>query len=126
MQSKAKTVKEYLASLTVDRRRMVEALRRVIRKNIDKDFKEGMQYGMPAWFLPHSKYPNGYHCDPKQPLPFASIASQKNHIGLYLFCIYCSPEEQSRFVEEWNIHQCRAEIVVGRVQAIVETSARMC
>ena len=101
MQSKAKTVKEYLAALPEDRRKAIEEVRKVIRKNIDKAFEEGMQYGMLGYYLPHSKYPAGYHCDPKQPLPFASIASQKNHIGLYLFCIYCSEGETERFREEW-------------------------
>ena len=101
MQSKANTVKEYLAALPEDRRKAIEEVRKVIRKNIDKAFEEGMQYGMLGYYLPHSKYPAGYHCDPKQPLPFASIASQKNHIGLYLFCIYCSEGEAERFREEW-------------------------
>lgn len=101
MQIKANTVKEYLAALPEDRRKAIEAIRKVIRKNIDKAFQETIQYGMLGYCLPHSKYPAGYHCDPKQPLPFASIASQKNHIGLYLFCVYCSPEETETFREEW-------------------------
>ena len=98
MLSKAKTVKEYLGSLPEDRRKAIAALRKVIRKNIDKDFKEGMQGGALGYFLPHSKYPSGYHCDPKQPLPFASLASHKGHMALYLFCIYCDSGEQPRFV----------------------------
>jgi len=102
MQSKSQTVKEYLASLPAERRKAIEEIRKVIRKNIHKDFAEGMQYGMPAYFLPHSKYPDGYHCDPEQPLPFASVASQKNHIGLYLFCVYCSEEDKETFVREWK------------------------
>lgn len=94
-------MKEYLASLPEDRRKALEAIRKVIRANIDKDFEEGMQYGMLGYYLPHSKYPSGYHCAPEQPLPFASVASQKNHIGLYLFCIYCDPGEQETFAREW-------------------------
>lgn len=101
MQSKASTPKEYLASLPDDRRKAMEEIRKVIRKNLDKAYAEGIQYGMLGYFLPHSKYPDGYHCDPKQPLPFMSVASQKNHIGLYLFCIYCSAEEQETFRKEW-------------------------
>jgi hypothetical protein len=61
-----------------------------------------MQYGMPAWFVPHSAYPAGYHCDPSQPLPFVSIASQKSHIGLYFFCLYMNPELMSWFEAEWR------------------------
>ncbi|MCB9914515.1 MAG: DUF1801 domain-containing protein [Planctomycetes bacterium] len=102
MQSRAATVEDYLASLPPDRREALQAIRAVIKKNIDPAFEEGMQYGMLGYYLPHSRYPQGYHCDPKQPLPFASVASQKNHIGLYLFCVYCDAAEQARFVEEWK------------------------
>lgn len=102
MQSKAKTVKEYLAGLPDDRREAVETLRKVINKNLNKGFEEGMQYGMPAWFVPHSVYPDGYHCDTSQPLPFASVASQKNHIGIYLMCVYGHPEHHEWFVNEWK------------------------
>ncbi len=88
MQSKAKTVKEYLASLPPERREALEAVRQVILKNLDKGFEEGMQYGMIGYYVPHSVFPPGYHCDPKQPLPYAGMASQKNHMSLYLMCVY--------------------------------------
>jgi len=96
------TVAAYLKSLPADRRAAIEAIREVVNANIDPRFEEGIQYGMIGWYLPHSEYPDGYHCDPKQPLPFASVASQKSHIGLYLFCIYTSEDEKARFVEEWK------------------------
>jgi hypothetical protein len=57
---------------------------------------------MIGWFVPHSRYPDGYHCDPKQPVPFASVASQKNHIGLYLMCIYGREDHKDWFVSEWT------------------------
>ena len=101
MQSKATTVKEYLAELPEDRRKMIDALRKVIRKNIDKDFKEGIQYGAIGYYLPHSKYPAGYHCDPQQPLPFAGLASQKQYVSLSMFCVYANPKEQQRLKEDW-------------------------
>ncbi len=101
MATKTPTLSQYLAALAPDRREAIEALRKVINKNIDKKFEEGMQYGMPAWYLPHSIYPAGYHCKPSEPLPFAGLASQKNHIGLYLFCIYSDQEESERFQKEW-------------------------
>ncbi|MCA9322054.1 MAG: DUF1801 domain-containing protein [Planctomycetes bacterium] len=94
--------REYLDGLPDDRRLALEAVRKVIRKNLDPSFKEGIQYNMIGYFLPHSVYPAGYHCDPKQPLPFAGIASQRNHMGLYLFCIYCSEEDKEKFCEEWR------------------------
>ena len=101
MQSKAKTVKEYLAELPEDRRTAIEALRKIIRKNLDKGYEEGMQYGMIGYYVPHKVYPPGYHCDAKQPLPFAGLASQKNHMAVYLMCNYGSPEQAKWFQKEW-------------------------
>ena len=102
MISKAKTVNEYLAELPEDRRAAIEAVRTVILKNLDKRYEEGMQYGMIGYYVPHSVYPDGYHCDPRQPLPFASLASQKNHMAIYLMCVYGSPEQEARFRKEWT------------------------
>ncbi len=102
MPTKPATVEAYLASLPEDRREALQAVRETILKNLPKGYEEGIQYNMIGYFVPHSIYPNGYHCDPKQPLPFASIASQKNHMGLYLFCIYSDPRGKDRFVKEWK------------------------
>ncbi|MCC6130446.1 MAG: DUF1801 domain-containing protein, partial [Acidobacteria bacterium] len=101
MQSKAPTVDEYLASLPEDRRAALAAVRDVIRKNLDPSYEEGMQYGMIGYYVPHSVYPAGYHCDPKQPLPFAGLASQKGHMSLYLMCVYGDSEQEKWFREEW-------------------------
>ena len=86
MQSKAQTVNDYLAALPDDRRAAIEGVRKVIRKNLPKGYEEGMQYGMIGYHVPHKLYPPGYHCDPKQPLPFAALASQKNYMSVYLMC----------------------------------------
>ena len=88
MQSKAKTVAQYLAELPPDRRQAVEGVRKVILANLDKGYEEGIQYGMISYYVPHSVYPPGYHCDPKQPLPFTCLASQKGYLSLYLMSIY--------------------------------------
>lgn len=101
MQSKAKTVKAYLAELPEDRRAALEAVRAVILKNLDKDYEEGMQYGMIGYHVPHRVYPAGYHCDPKQPLPFASLASQKNHMSVGLMCHSYGGEEDKWFRAAW-------------------------
>lgn len=95
-------VSSYLQALEPTRAQTILALRTEIIAHIDPRFEEGMQYGMPSWYLPHSLYPAGYHCDPTQPLPFLSLASQKNHIALYLFCIYCDHADKNRFIEEWQ------------------------
>lgn len=97
----AATVEEYLANLPKDRRDALEAVRKVILANLDKDYEEGIQYGMIGYYVPHRVFPPGYHCDPKQPLPFASIASQKNHMGLYLMCVYGSGPLEKWFREAW-------------------------
>jgi len=89
MQSKAATVSDYLASLPDDRRKAIEAVRSVILANLDKDFEEGMQYGMIGYYVPHRIYQAGYHADPKQGLPFAALASQKNYMSVYLMGLYC-------------------------------------
>ena len=88
MQSKAASVREYLAELPADRRAAIEAVRAVVLNNLDADYEEGMQYGMIGYYVPHRVYPPGYHCDPKQPLPFVCLASQKNYMSLYLGCVY--------------------------------------
>ncbi len=96
------TVAQYLASLPPDRRAAMTAVREVVLKNLDKDYEEGMQYGMIGYYVPHRLFPAGYHCDPHQPVTFAGLASQKRHMALYLMCVYGSPEHEKWFREEWS------------------------
>ncbi|MEO5804779.1 MAG: DUF1801 domain-containing protein [Verrucomicrobiota bacterium] len=100
MQSKAASVQKYLAELPTDRRIVIEAVRAMILKNLDPLYEEGMQYGMIGYYVPHRIYPPGYHCDPKQPLPFVCLASQKNYMALYLG-LYGDPERERWFRETW-------------------------
>jgi uncharacterized protein YdhG (YjbR/CyaY superfamily) len=102
MISKAPTVDEYLAELPEDRQEAMTKLRKEIKKNLPKGFQEGMGYGMMGWSVPHSKYPAGYHCDPKQPLPFMGIASQKNFIAVYHMGVYADPKLLNWFVTEYK------------------------
>src|SRR4051794_17304451 len=101
MQDKAITVEQYLSGLTRDRREVLEAVRQVLLENLDQDYEEGMQYGMIGYYVPHRVNPAGYHCDPSQPLPFAGLASQKNHMSLYLMCIYGDPDHSGWFRDAW-------------------------
>jgi len=101
MQSKATTVPAYLASLPADRKAAIEAVRKVILANLDKGFEEGMQYGMIGYYVPHAIFPAGYHCDPKQPLPFAGLASQKGHMSLYIMGIYGHAPLREWFQAAW-------------------------
>lgn len=101
MSAKPTTVTQYLAALPPERKRALQAVRKVVKANLDPKVKEGIQYGMIGYFIPHSVYPDGYHCSPEQPLPFMSIASQKNHMAVYLFCIYGDEAEAARFEKQW-------------------------
>jgi hypothetical protein len=100
MQSKATTVEEYIASLPNDRKYAMNLLRTVIKQNLPAGFLEDMNYGMIGYVVPHSLYPPGYHCNPKDPLPFMNIASQKNFIAVYHMGIYADEKLLKWFVSE--------------------------
>ena len=91
-----------MAALPEDRLEAITAIREVILKNLHKGYEEGMQWGMPSYFVPLSAYPAGYNCQPDQPLPFVGFASQKNHMVFYGFCIYMDEELKNRFVADWK------------------------
>jgi uncharacterized protein YdhG (YjbR/CyaY superfamily) len=102
MQSKAATVKDYIESLPEDRKEAISKLRKIILKNLPKGFEEIMSYGMIGYVVPHSMYPDGYHCNPKLPLAFMNIGSQKNHISLHHMGIYGSKELLDWFTTEYK------------------------
>ncbi|KGO80843.1 hypothetical protein Q763_09950 [Flavobacterium beibuense F44-8] len=104
MQYKADSVEEYLNAIPEERRDVIEKLRATIVSNLPKGFQEGISYGMIGWVVPHSAYAPGYHCDPKLPLPFMSIASQKNFIALYHMGVYADKELYDWFVAEYPKH----------------------
>lgn len=101
MTSDAKTVEEYINNLPKDRKAAMTKLRKVILDNLPKKLSEEMSYGMIGYVVPHSIYPNGYHCNPKLPLPFMNIASQKNFIAVYHMGIYAKKELLDWFVSEY-------------------------
>ncbi|MDP1676210.1 MAG: DUF1801 domain-containing protein [Bacteroidota bacterium] len=101
MQSKAATPDEYIESLPEDRKTAMKALRKVILKNLPKGFAEEMSYGMLGYVVPHALYPDGYHCNPKLPLPFMNIASQKNFIAMYHMGIYADKKLLEWFTKEY-------------------------
>ncbi|HLF33940.1 MAG TPA: alkaline phosphatase [Cyclobacteriaceae bacterium] len=91
MISKATTPAQYIAELPNDRKQVISRLRKSILKNLPQGFVELMDYGMIGYVVPHSIYPDGYHCDPKKPVPFVCLASQKNYISLYHMGLYDGP-----------------------------------
>lgn len=113
MQSSAKTPDEYIAQLPEERRAAVKKLRAVVSKNIPKGFQECISYGMIGYVIPHSLYPDGYHCSPELPLPFANIASQKNFIALYHMGIYADKNLLDWFVKEFPKHS-KAKLDMGK------------
>ena len=98
----AASVKDYLSKLPEDRRAALQKVRETILENLDPQYEEGTQYGMIGYFVPHRVFPAGYHCDPKQPLPFAGLASQKNHMSVYLMCVYQDSEHGKWFLDAWK------------------------
>jgi uncharacterized protein YdhG (YjbR/CyaY superfamily) len=101
MTSDAMTVKQYIDELPDERRAAFVKLRKVIRKNLPKGFKEQMSYGNVGYVVPHSVYPAGYHCDPKLPLPFVGLANQKNSINFYHMGIYSDKKLLAWFQKEY-------------------------
>jgi len=101
MQSQALTVDEYISQIPDSQREAIILLRKTILENLPEGFVEEMNYGMIGYVVPHSIYPKGYHCDPKLPLPFLSIAAQKNFIAVYHMGIYANPELLNWFTDEF-------------------------
>jgi len=95
---------EYLSSLDPARQGPMNQLRETIQSHMPKGFVETISYGMIGYVVPHSLYAAGYHCDPQLPLPFLSIASQKNFIAVYHMGIYANPELHDWFVGEYPKH----------------------
>jgi uncharacterized protein YdhG (YjbR/CyaY superfamily) len=107
MTSKATTPDQYVAELPVARKEAMTELRKQISKNLPKGFSEEMNYGMIGYVVPHTLYPAGYHCDPKLPLPFMNVASQKNFIAVYHMGIYAKPDLLKWFQEEFSKHSTK-------------------
>lgn len=113
MQSKATTPEQYLKELPAERKEPMIQLRNTILKDLPKGFKECMAYGMIGYVVPHETYPDGYHCNPKLPLPFVSVGSQKNFIALHHMGIYGSPELLKWFATEYPKH-ARTKLDMGK------------
>lgn len=113
MKIEASSPEDYIAQLPEERQHVIEKLRTTISENLPADFTEAMSYGMIGYVVPHTVYPAGYHCDPKLPLPFVSIASQKNFVALYHMGIYANPALMEWFVGEYPKH-CSRKLDMGK------------
>jgi hypothetical protein len=99
-----KTVQEYISSIAEDKKEAFLMLKEVISKNLSTEFEETIAYNMITYVIPFSVYPDGYHCNPEQALPFISIAAQKNFIALYHMGVYAKPELAEWLVQEYPKH----------------------
>jgi len=99
MRSEAKTVEEYLAELPEERREAISKVREVILQNLPDGYEEAMNWGMIAYEVPLSTYPDTYN---GQPLAYAALASQKNHMAVYLTGIYMDEEARAKFEADYR------------------------
>lgn len=107
MTIEASTPDEYVEKVPDDRREAFSKLRQTILDNLPEGFEECMNYGMIGYVVPHATYPDGYHCDPKLPLPFLNIANQKGYIAFYHMGMYVNEELHDWFVAEYPNHAKR-------------------
>jgi len=113
MQYKADSPEDYISQIPEERQEVMRKLRKVIQDNLPKGFEEGMNYNMIGYYVPHSVYPSGYHCDTKLPLPFMNIASQKNFIAVYHMGMYAKKELLDWFTTEYPKY-CKYKLDMGK------------
>ena len=113
MQYKADSPDDYMSQIPEERKEAIKKLRKVIQDNLPSGFEEGMNYNMIGYYVPHSVYPNGYHCDTSLPLPFMNIASQKNFIAVYHMGMYANKELLDWFTTEYPKH-CKYKLDMGK------------
>lgn len=113
MQSKAASPIDYILELPLDRQEAIKNIQKAILDNMPLGFKEVMQYGMLCYVVPHEIYPKGYHCNPKDPLPFFALASQKNSVNIYHMGLYADKNIYDWFVSEYPKH-CSAKLDMGK------------
>jgi Domain of unknown function (DU1801) len=113
MTSKIELPQDYIDALSEDRKQVILDIRKAILTNLPKGFREEMSYGMLGYVVPHTLYPQGYHCDPKLPLPFISLASQKNFIALHHMGLYADKNLLEWFTSEYPKHS-KAKLDMGK------------
>jgi uncharacterized protein YdhG (YjbR/CyaY superfamily) len=113
MSAKPTTIDAYLSAIPEERKDAFNQLRKTILDNLAKGLSEEMSYGMIGYVVPHSIFSGGYHCDPKLPLPFISIANQKNFIAFYHMGMYANKELYDWFVAEYPKH-CKYKLDMGK------------
>lgn len=113
MRYKSESPEAYINELPEDRKLVIEKLRKTILENLPEGFEETMSYGMIGYVVPHSIYPRGYHCNPKEPLPCMSIASQKHFVAVYHMGVYANKDLLDWFVQEYT-KQMKTKLDMGK------------
>jgi uncharacterized protein YdhG (YjbR/CyaY superfamily) len=113
MQYKANSPEDYISQLPQERKAPITKLRKTILENLPKGMEEQMSYGMLGFVIPHSVYPDGYHCNPETPLPFMNLASQKNFVAVYHMGMYAKKEVLDWFTTEYTKH-CKYKLDMGK------------
>jgi len=113
MKIEANTLQEYIDKLPEESKQAINKLRKTIIENLPKGFVEELNYGTIGYVVPHSIYPNGYHCNPKLPLPFMNIASQKNFVAVYHLGLYANQKLMNWFVQEYPKY-CITKLDMGK------------
>ena len=113
MESQVNSPLEYIKTLNLERQEALILLRKTILEHLPAGFTEEMSYGMIGYVVPHSIYPAGYHSNPKLPLSFISIASQKSHIALYHMGLYADQGLLDWFISEYEKHS-KSKIDMGK------------
>jgi len=99
MQSKANTVKQYINELPNDRKKAISIVRQTILENLPEGYDEVMNWGMITYEVPLETYPNTYN---GKPLMYVALASQKNHMAVYLMGCYMVPEVRNEFEKAYK------------------------
>ena len=113
MKVQGSTPEEYVSNLPEERKEPIQKLRKVLKEDLPLGFEEVISYGMLGYVVPQAIYPAGYHCDPKLPLPFINLASQKNFIALYHMGVYANPDILAWFKGEYSKH-CKTKLDMGK------------
>lgn len=109
----ATSPEDYLAQLPEEQQPAIEKLRQTVLHHIPPGFVECINYNMIGYVVPHSAYPAGYHCDPKQPLPFINLAAQKNFVALYHMGLYADETLLAWFTQEYPKHR-KSKLDMGK------------
>lgn len=84
----AAAIASYLATLPEERKKALQAVRKIVLANLPKGIEESFEWGMIAYVVPLRDFPDTYN---GKALTYAALASQKNYMAVYLWLPEGSP-----------------------------------